>query len=305
MLSDKQPQVNTTPRWLNISIVLLVLLMGAVAVWQFGFKSAPQKVGPQELAGAGAGARGGGGRGFANQGTPVNPNAVAPATRPTDLATAAVRGGGGRGNQGGAQGGRGGQFVQPVQRDLAREQAITVGRNTATGTPVEVKWEDVTLNFEYRVNRGTGASTIAGLEMDYAPAVRLGWLTEEETRLHLAAWRAANTGNSGGLALTDEQKKQINDLRYKPALSEQEDAKLKELALAWSNAYAAGDYNRLIAARDALLEETARIGKLQMESTKQAFKTRVEKIPTILTPDQLKQLGGGSASAGSAAPTGG
>jgi hypothetical protein len=272
------PQTNDHPKspaWLNYTIILLVLLVGVWALWEMAFK-APTQVSSSAVelpANRGRGAfNPGGGRG--TQAPAVN---ITPTTRFANQR--------GRNNNAGFQNPVQNTPVTPVSAaELERRNAITY--NNRDGA-FAATWGDTTLS------AAIGRNAINSLIFDYKSDIRMGWITKDEQLLHLAAYRGTQTANGGGLNLTRDQKDQLDNLRYRPHLTDEEQTKLRQLVTAWytawANAVSPAD-PAWMTARDALLDYMTQLGKDHLEQTKDDFQNRVKTIPTILTAEQLQQV---------------
>lgn len=120
-----------------------------------------------------------------------------------------------------------------------------------------------------------------------APALRQQWAKGDHDDVQRLSLRiVGNNRLAEHVGLTPEQRKALAALPsyYSPPPTDEERKKLAELVKAWDSA--TGEAKS--AARDALLNAVVAVGAAHMEEAKANWVKRVQEVPAILKPEQLK-----------------
>jgi hypothetical protein len=267
--TPQTPLKNRPPAWLNGAIVLVVLLLGLYAVYYFIFKSDEPKPKTIEAHANTTGAN----PGRTGRGT-TRPNNTGRTQNPPPLIN-----------------------IISGNTTSAANNPINYTYDDQKGVgKIKIRHENTVVTAEYegparggsRGNASGGApnrnSGIVNLNFDYSTDIMMSWVSVDELNLHNLAWRATNAPTVAEAAgITNDQRRQLDSLSYRPRLSNDEDSQLKKLLLAWV-------INSDTAAANEVLNSIKTISKAHLDDTKASFKTRIENITKILTPDQIAKL---------------
>jgi len=270
----QNPPRKAPPAWLHGSIVLAVLLLGLFAIYYFIFKSDEPK--PKV----------------------INPGADATASTATGGGTRTVRP---RGTGMGTGAGRNQtpaiiSILSGNNTGTSANSPITYTYDEAKGIgKIKARHENVVLTADYNGparGRGGGGGmggggrndSITNLSFEYTTDMMMSWVKVEDMNLHTLAWRATNTPSMATAAgITNDQRRELDALTYRPRLTNDEDAKLKNLLFAWV-------INPDAASSNEVLGAVKTYSQAHLADTKASFIKRIESIPKILTADQIANL---------------